>query len=126
MENLIREKTSLTPQIQLLTNGAFLLKGISTPENVQSFFQPIIDWLEEYKKTNPPSINFIMEMDYLNSSSSKVLIRMLSILNTFKSSGTQLILTWRYDEGDEDMLEVGKDLQHGSKSEMVFVSINKN
>jgi hypothetical protein len=126
MENLTREKTSLTPQIHFQTNGVLLLKGISTPENTETFFLPLMNWLEAFKLTNPTSVNFILELEYLNSPSSKMVIRMLNSLNSLKSSGTNVVITWRYDDGDDDMYEVGTDLQFSSKSEMTFVAIKKN
>ena len=126
MENLTREKTTLTPQIHFQTNGLLLLKGISTPENVESFYLPLMDWLEAFKQTNPTSVNLILELEYLNSPSSKMIIRILKYLNSLKSSGTTVVITWRYDDGDDDMYEVGTDLQFSSKSEMTFVAIKKN
>lgn len=126
MENLTREKTSLTPQIHFQTNGTLQLKGISTPENVQGYYQPVLDWLDAFKLSSPQTINFILELDYLNSPSSKMIIRILGIMNQIKQNGANLVITWRYEEGDEDMLELGKDLEYSSKSEMTFVAIKKS
>lgn len=126
MENLTIGKTALTPQVHFQTNGILLIKGISTPENVQTFFQPVFDWLLAFKETKPEKVNFILEIDYLNSTSSKVVVELLFILNSIKKNGSDVEIVWRYEEEDEDMLELGQDLQLGSKSDMLFVAIKKN
>ena len=123
MNNLKIDKTKHTPQVMLNTLGDFTIKGVSTPENAQKFFQPIINWLNEFKLTNPSHINFVMEIEYLNTSSSRIVVDLLRLLNQFKLAGTTVSITWTYEAGDEDMLELGEDLQTSSKSEIIFLAI---
>ncbi|MCC6369935.1 MAG: DUF1987 domain-containing protein [Bacteroidia bacterium] len=126
MENLIIGKTSTTPQINLETSGSLLIKGVSTPGDVHTFFQPVFGWLEDYKYTKPSQINLVLDIDYLNTASSKVIVQLLVALNKIKLEGTSVNVTWRYDEGDEDMLELGKDLEFTSNTPIVYVDVKKN
>lgn len=126
MENLNLNKTMLTPQITFQSNGVLLLKGVSTPEDVNAFYQPVIDWITAFRITKPASINFVMEVDYLNTSSTHKMVQILSLLNDFRKDGIPVTFTWRYDEEDEDMLDLGTDLKLTSKSEMEFIAIKKD
>lgn len=126
MESLIIGKTSTTPQVNFEGNGSLLIKGVSTPGDVHTFFQPVFAWLEDFKFTNPAEINLILEIDYLNTASSKVVVQLLVALNKIKASGTKVNITWRYDEGDEDMFELGKDLEFTSNTTIAFVDVKKS
>lgn len=123
MNNLIIEKTQQTPEISFQTNGELSIKGISTPHNVQKFYQPLFDWLREYKDSEPANVNLVLEMEYLNTSSSRMFVELLLIVNSLKTQDTSVKITWRYEEDDEDILDLGEDLRLSSKSEFDFVMI---
>lgn len=123
MGNLEIEKTNQTPEINFNTNGVFLVKGISTPDNVQKFYQPVFNWLNDFKLTNPVEISLTLEIDYLNTSSTRVMVELLNLLNTFKQLNTKISILWLYEDGDDDMLELGEDLKISSKSEIEFKAI---
>ena len=126
MKNLNITKTTLTPQISFQANGELLIKGISTPEDVSEFYKPVFDWLNDFKHQNPPEVNLVLEMDYVNTSSSKIMVQLLLLVNSMKNENSRVLITWRYEDGDDDMLELGKDFQLSSQSQMIFVGINKN
>jgi hypothetical protein len=47
-----------------------------------------------------------IRLEYLNTSSSKVLFRLIKfICNKYKSNAT---VNWYYEEGDDDIMEVGQ------------------
>ncbi len=123
MKNLVIEKTQQTPEIRLQTNGDLLLKGISTPHNVQKFYQPVFDWLNEFKASKPDKVNLVLEMEYLNTSSSRIFVEMLVLLNSLKLGGTEVKIAWHYEEDDEDILDLGEDIRLSSKSEFEFVEM---
>jgi len=123
MKNLTLEKTPQTPQIYLQTTGELLIKGISTPQNVQKFYQQVFDWLTEFKNTNPKSVNLTLEIEYLNTSSSRIFVELLVLIKSFKDVGSDLSITWRYEEEDEDIYDLGEDLRLSSKTEFKYVTI---
>lgn len=123
MTNLIIERTQQTPEISLEANGDFSIKGISTPHNVQKFYQPVFDWLRAYKDSEPARVNLVLEMEYLNTSSSRMFVELLLLINSLKANGTIVKIVWRYEEDDEDIFDLGEDLRLSSKSEFDFVMI---
>jgi hypothetical protein len=123
MNDLLINKTTLTPQINFLTNGTLLIKGVSTPENTMNFYRPVFDWLRDFKASNKSKVTLILEIEYLNSTSTKAIVELLIVLNEMKAEGTPVDIMWRYDNGDEDMLDLGKDLEISSNSEVTYVPV---
>jgi hypothetical protein len=120
MENLIMEETEFTPSIFFNVNEhEFILKGVSRPENVQEFYEPALKWLNEYEKTilgsiDAPSdvlLKITFHFSYFNSSSSKMLLQLLNFFAKQQDNGFKVIVDYYYDEGDDQMLEDGEELQ---------------
>lgn len=123
MEDLFIKATHQTPEIHLKTNGAFFIKGISTPDLVKKHYQPMFDWLTNFKNNLPSEVNLILEIDYLNTSSSIVFIDLITFINSFKSNTCAVTITWHYEEGDDDMLELGEHLKASARTELKFIEI---
>ena len=100
------EGTEDTPKILLdKKNQIFELSGRSLPEDSAEFFQPVLDWLENYKSESLPSTVFTFKMEYFNTASSKLILDILSKLEEI--NGT--MVEWYYHEDDEDMQEAGEE-----------------
>ncbi len=98
----------------------FEIKGNSRPENVRDFYYPIIESLRSYFDTladeqkliaesedDPFKFNF--KLDYFNSSSAKFISDILVIVKDFYEKGIQFKVYWYFEDGDDDMKEVGED-----------------
>jgi hypothetical protein len=112
MSPLILKGTDTTVGVILdKANGIFEFSGKSRPENVMSFFEPIFTWLADYEK-NPNAETIIsFKLDYYNSSSAKVLLRLLVRLEEMAQNGMKMKIHWYYKSSDEDMKDSGKDYE---------------
>lgn len=111
MENkYLINRTSKSPYVSL-DKGLFEINGRSIPEDTRSFFKPILDWIKVYEPGagQKTTINFYFE--YLNTSSSKCIFDLLKILNEIYEKGNDLVVNWQYEEGDDDMLDLGVHLK---------------
>ncbi|HAN00290.1 MAG TPA: nuclear pore complex subunit [Marinilabiliales bacterium] len=90
-------------------NGLFEFSGKSRPENVVDFFEPIFNWIDGYEKSPNDETIFSFKLDYYNSSSAKVLLRLLVRLEEIFEKGNKLKVHWYYRGNDEDMRESGED-----------------
>ena len=79
--------------------------------------------MNNFKTTSPASINLILEIDYLNTSSSRIFVELLVLIKSFSSDTTTVSYTWTYEEEDEDMLELGEDLAKSAKIEFKFIEV---
>jgi hypothetical protein len=111
MESIRLRGTDDTPTITLdIENKIFLIAGRSLPEDVMSFYQPIVDWVKtEIPKVADDEIVFTFKMNYFNTASSKLLLDILIALETMYENGKNIVVHWFYDEDDEDMREAGEE-----------------
>jgi len=125
MKDLIIEKTDQSLEVFFSHKGTLLLKGISTPDHVNRFFEPLFEWVREFSKTNPKQVTLEMMIDYLNTSSTRVLIELITLINELQKKGTKVKFIWKYESDDEDMKELGEDLElvSGAKFEFEGVEI---
>ncbi len=99
-----------TPHIILdADKRKFLIEGKSFPEDSKQFYQPVLDWLNEYKKEKPKRIEFHSNLVYLSSSSIISVKQIFLILIAFQKEGIEVEVVWHYDEDDDDIKKTGED-----------------
>jgi len=104
MDNLIIEPTSSTPAVQFREDGRLLIEGRSLPENVMKFYTPLIDWAA---KLTVQTVKLDINLEYLNSASSKKLLELLKVFDA-NSHINSFLVNWHYEIDDEDSLENGQ------------------
>jgi len=83
------------------------LIGRSIPENPESIFRRLDDWITDHFKKNK-DLEVSIQFEYINSGSSKYLFEILKRLTGFVHSGSTIKMKWLYEEDDEAMLELGE------------------
>lgn len=112
MEPIIIEATRDTPGVILdPANNKFEMNGKSLPEDVASFYDPILDWIGEYSENPNDETIFEMKMSYFNTASSKMLLDILFALEEMAEDGKKIKIHWHYKENDEDMKEAGEEYE---------------
>ncbi|WP_040496794.1 DUF1987 domain-containing protein [Fulvivirga imtechensis] len=112
MKALFFEPTEDSPKIFLdPDSGRLLVEGRSFMEDTTPFHQAIISWLRNYFQEPQKSTVLELEIDYLNTSSTKMLIDILFELNKFYIFGNEVTVVWRYYQQDEDMEDLGHELE---------------
>lgn len=110
MNPLIIKGTDRTLDIKLDKNSeVFEFTGKSRPEDTVVFFEPVFKWFEEYIKNPLPETTIKFNLEYFNSSTAKVLLRLLVKFEDYASDGHNINIHWYYRSMDEDMLESGED-----------------
>ena len=118
MEKLKIESTEDNPQIILDREYNILeISGRSLPEDVNTFYEPMMSWIEEYAKDPLDVTVFSFKLTYFNTASSKIILDILTHFEEMIEEGHKVMVRWHYLEEDEDMLEAGEEY-----SEMVDVS----
>ena len=102
--------TAETPEVVMnKQEGLISLSGRSLPENPRIFYGPLKEWLREYAKNPAEKTKVVFDMEYFNTSSSKMILELLDIIRDFYNDPNKLEFEWHYMEDDEDMLEAGED-----------------
>lgn len=116
MKSLFIEPTDTSPRIEFdVEKEFFKISGVSRPEDVAGFFNPIVDWLKEYGKNPLHKTIFNFHFEYFNTSSIKSILVILSELKEIEESGSQIKVIWTYNEEDDSMLEAGELLEELSE-----------
>jgi len=105
-------------------NGIFEFSGKSRPENVIGFFEPIFSWIDQYEQNPNQETVFSFKLDYYNSSSAKVLLRLLVRLEDIFEKGHPVKIQWYFRKTDEDMRESGEDYSTLVTVPFEFIELN--
>jgi len=108
MDKLEFQPTQKTPYVLLDPEGRIKFKGRSIPEDVSLFYEEILEWIVDYSETPNQNTDVEIEMEYLNSGTSKYMLRLLKKLKEVENNGNSLHINWIYEEGDDDILERGE------------------
>lgn len=104
--------TADKPEINLdPQQDVFEILGKSLPEDAKSFYDPVIDWFEEYANEPNEVTVFNLKLNYFNSSSARKLVELLSVLEKIQEEGKEVKIVWFYKTYDAIMKERGEEVQ---------------
>lgn len=110
METIKIQGTEDTPKIILdAENDIMEISGRSLPEDVSAFYEPVLNWLNEYAENPNKKTIFNFKLTYFNTASSKLLLDILMKLEEMHENGNDVLIRWHYPEDDEDMEEAGEE-----------------
>ncbi|HUX95248.1 MAG TPA: DUF1987 domain-containing protein [Bacteroidales bacterium] len=125
MEKLIiQEELKNCPGITYYPDSEKLeLIGRSIPENPEMVFRRLDEWITVHFEKND-GLNVSIQLEYINSGSSKYLYEILKRLTGYIKSEKKIEIKWLYEEDDEAMLELGEHYRDSAgiplKIEMVI------
>ena len=115
IEPIIIEETENTPEIIFdKENNVFRISGRSIVENAHEFYHPIKLWLKEYLKDPNSKTELIINYEYLNSSSSLQLMKIIFLLEDLLTLNKEIKVIWLYEKDDEMTKERGEELMNSS------------
>jgi hypothetical protein len=112
MEKLFTEANEDSPSILFDGNlGLLEIKGKSLPEDAIVCYAPLYKLAKEYVNAPQPKTTLNFRMEYLNSSSTKKILEIISLFEDLPSQGYQVEINWYYHVDDEDMREEGEEFR---------------
>ena len=90
-------------------NDIFEISGRSLPEDVVSFYQPVLDWLDDYRDEPMEYTEFVFKYIYFNTATSKLIQDILIKLEEIQEAGGKVQVLWFFEEDDEDMYDLGEE-----------------
>lgn len=108
MDRLEFQPTPKTPYVMLDPAGQIKFRGRSIPEDVSIFYEQILSWIKSYSNSPSAYTEVDIEMEYLNSGTSKYMLKILKAIKTIDANGFDLKINWIYEEGDDDIMERGE------------------
>lgn len=112
MEKIEIKGTKFTPAVLFDKEaGKFEVGGRSLPEDVASFYDPLLKWLDDYSKSPNEKTIFDFKLTYYNTASSKMLLNIMLKLENLHEDGNDVLIRWHYPEDDEDLAEAGEEYE---------------
>ncbi len=112
MDILDIKATNDTPRVIFdPESDIFEISGRSLPEDVVNFYQPVIDWLDEYVRLPNKKTEFVFKYIYFNTATSKLIQDILIRLEQVYETGNEVVVMWYYEQDDEDMMDLGEEFQ---------------
>ncbi len=109
MEKLEIERRANTPSVLFDSeSGNLKIEGRSIPENPGDFYDELIDWIREYFKSPRPNTTFDLNLEYVNSGSSKYLLGLFRVMKEEVQKGHKIDINWYYEEDDEAIHSLGE------------------
>jgi hypothetical protein len=111
MKEIQIEKTNSTPFISAKINGEITIEGISIPENVVNFYEPLKNWVTNFKLNPSQVIICNVKLSYLNTVTAIIMANLFKSLNELHPSKSEVTINWFYEKNDFEIQETGNDLK---------------
>lgn len=110
MNNLVIEAGKSTPFISIdYDKGYVKIDGISHPENVLDFYDPVFKGIRAFLDLELEDISTDFMLNYFNTASARCMFLILKELKELEEAGKNVTINWYHDIEDEDMRETGED-----------------
>jgi hypothetical protein len=110
---LIIEKTEKTPEVIFdKENQVFQISGRSIIENSHEFYNPVIEWFKHYVKSPNKETELVLNYEYLNSSSSLQVMKIVFLFEANNKPESKYKITWLYERDDEMVKERGEEMKN--------------
>jgi len=127
MRALFIEESGSTPKIELdRDSGIFRIVGKSFPEDVKTFYIPVIDWIQLYVQDPNNETLFEVSLEYFNTASSKMLLVILSQLKEIQKREKKITVLWRYPENDLEIEDAGIEFSEVINIPFIFRKVSEN
>jgi hypothetical protein len=100
------EPSKRTPWI-IMRPGKIFIMGRSIPDNPGNFYWPVHNWVLSYIQNCNIKTQVDFGFEYINTTSIKWIFTILRELSEMRNLSENAKVTWYYEQGDEDMCELG-------------------
>ena len=104
-------------------NRIFKISGNSYPENCEKIYEPIKQFLEDYKIEENGKLNFDFHFNLINSTSTVYLAQIIMKIAGLSKEGLSVLVKWYYDRYDEELLELGEKLASISNLPFMYIPV---
>lgn len=123
-EKLDIEPTKRTPWI-VLEPERIVIIGRSLIDNPSVFYEPGLKWVEDFAKIWTGKTEVFMGFEFINTGSIKWLYILLRKFAEIQGMANRVSFTWYYEQGDDDMCELGFILRSLIECPFTFVEVKE-
>lgn len=122
MEKYYTDVTEDSPSILFDGDkGLIEIIGKSLPEDANACYAPLYKLVKEYAQSPMKITTINFRLVYLNSSSAKKILEIITLLEELPSQGYQVDLKWFHNADDEDMHEEGEEFKRMTDLPIILI-----
>jgi hypothetical protein len=106
LESYKAEPSKRTPWI-IMEPGKIFIMGRSIPDDPGDLYRPVHNWVLNYIQNCNIKTQVDFGFEYINTMSIKWIFIILRELSEMRNLSENAKVTWYYEQGDEDMCELG-------------------
>lgn len=112
MKDLKLSPSATTPFVEMnYAKGEITIIGRSIAYDSNEFWNPILTWFFNYLDSPSVQTTLTIQLDYINSSSTKQIVKLLKLANINFSKGQITKVFWYVEINDVDAYELGLELK---------------
>ena len=110
MEKIVIEPTKKSLELEC-SPGYFKLSGNSILSDPRKFFQPIVEWVEEYVQ-NPENLTTIdLKLEYVDTASVQSVFDIMRIFKPLQDKDKEVVVNFYFEFDDPELLELGEIME---------------
>ena len=110
MEKIVIEPTKKSLEVEC-SPGYFKLSGNSILSDPRKFFQPIVEWVEEYVQ-NPENLTTIdLKLEYVDTASVQSVFDIMRIFKPLQDKEKEVVVNFYFEFDDPELLELGEIME---------------
>lgn len=122
MKTIIKNATATSPYLELNgEKGKITINGRAIDYNPSDFWNSIFNWITDYMESSSEAITINLNFEYINTLSTKKLFTLLKLIEFNAGKKMNIKINWICDMDDEDMIELGEDINSLLTCKMNFV-----
>lgn len=104
--------SSTTPRVYFdLLKEEFHISGRSMPEDSETFYQPLKDWMRTHLSGTRLTGHFDLKLEYYNTGSFIRLMEVFNLLAELNAGGCNFTVRWFYEADDLDSRDDGESFK---------------
>ncbi len=112
MEKIDIKETSKTPSVSFdPERGMFEMRGKSIPENSNSFYGPLLQYVEKYGSKPAERTVLNVRFEFFNTSSSNRIHALFKRFERIYLADSDVLIRWYCENGDDNMRDAGRDFK---------------
>jgi hypothetical protein len=112
LKTVIIKNRADSPYVLLDVNEGYgEITGKSYPPDVSGFYNPLIEWFENFKEDNKKEFELSIKLDYINTASLKLLMDLMYKIEEVSDKGKKILIKWFYPDDDPEMLDLGEEFE---------------
>ena len=110
MENISIEPTKKSLEVEC-SPGYFKLSGNSILSDPRKFFQPIVEWVEDYIKNPVDKTTVDLKLEYVDTASVQSVFDIMRMFKPLQDREKEVTVNFYFEFDDPELLELGEIME---------------